>query len=236
MGRLVLIGGGGHCKSVLDSALAMRVFEEIVITDAELAAGTEVLGCRVAGTDHKLPELAEKGFDYAFITVGSIKSASLRKRLSAAALNLGFRFPVICDPTACVSAFAVIGEGTFIGKNTVVNTDAKIGKHCIINTGSILEHECMVGDYSHISVGSILCGNSRVGRESFIGAGSTVIQGVSVGNGSVVGAGSTILTNVEDNMKVYGIITKKQKCKESGGGNVTFARMPSFGVLYPEAA
>ena len=206
MSRLVLIGGGGHCKSVLDSALAMNRFEEIVITDAELKAGTNIFGCKIIGTDDDLPELIKSGFDSAFITIGSIKSAFLRKQLSVIAEGLGFQFPIICDPTACISPFATIEKGTFIGKNVVINAESKIGKHCIINTGSVLEHECTVGDYSHISVGTILCGNSHVGHESFIGAGSTIIQGVSIGDKTVVGANSTVLKDVGDNMKVYGTV------------------------------
>ena len=87
MGKLVLIGGGGHCKSVLDSALAMKTYEEIVITDAGLAAGKEVYVCRVAGTDKELYGLAKEGFGYAFITVGSIKSPKLRNQLSAVAMS-----------------------------------------------------------------------------------------------------------------------------------------------------
>ncbi len=27
--KLVLIGGGGHCKSVIDAALQMKIFDEI---------------------------------------------------------------------------------------------------------------------------------------------------------------------------------------------------------------
>ncbi|MDE7326499.1 MAG: acetyltransferase [Lachnospiraceae bacterium] len=236
MSKLVLIGGGGHCKSVLDSALAMETFEEIVITDAKLEAGTEVFGCRVVGTDSNLVELKQKGFDYAFITVGSIESVMLRKQLSVVASNLGFQFPVICDPTACVSSFVMIGKGTFVGKNVVINADVKIGRHCIINTGSILEHECTVGDYSHISVGAILCGNSHIGCDSFIGAGSTLIQGISVGDNTVVGAGSKLLADVEDNRKICGTVIKEQNCSKGGGYKVPLIGMPSLLDLYPEVA
>ena len=207
MGKLVLIGGGGHCKSVLDSALAMNIFDEIVITDTESKVGTEVLGCRVVGTDSELPQLIKNGFDNAFIAIGSIKSAALRKHLSAIAENIGFQFPIICDPTASISPFAKIANGTFIGKSVVINTEANIGKHCIINTGSILEHECTIGDYTHISVGAVICGSSHIGYESFIGAGSTVIQGTSIGDKTVVGANSVILSDVEDDREVYGIVT-----------------------------
>ena len=211
MSKLVLIGGGGHCKSVLDAALATNQFEEIVVTDAGLPANSTVLGCRVVGNDSLLHRLREVGFEYAFITVGSIESAELRVELAKMATKVGFKFPSIIDPSACVSSFAFIEEGTFIGKHAIVNAEAKIGKHCIINSGAILEHESSVDDFSHVSVGAIVCGDSHIGYHSFIGAGSTIIQGIRIGNKVVIGANSTVLTDVEDNRKYYGIV------KKSGG-------------------
>lgn len=202
--KLVLIGGGGHCKSVLDAALRTEEYTEIVITDPEIPIGTKICGCKVVGSDEVLPELNNKGFEYAFITVGSITDASLRIKLASIARKLGFTFPVIVDTSAVISQFAHVGMGTFVGKNAVINADAVIGAHCIINTGCIIEHECQVGDYTHVSVGSILCGNVSVGKESFIGAGATVIQGVSIGARTIVGSGSVVVRDMLDNVKAYG--------------------------------
>ena len=75
MGKLVLIGGGGHCKSVLDAALRMNEFEEVVITDPEIEPGSQILGCSVVGDDTCLDQLRHDGIDYAFITVRSVRSS-----------------------------------------------------------------------------------------------------------------------------------------------------------------
>jgi sugar O-acyltransferase (sialic acid O-acetyltransferase NeuD family) len=197
---LVLLGGGGHCKSVLDSILRGNEYSDIVITDNNLAAGTKIYGCKVVGTDAFLPDLREKGYKNAFITVGSINNTSVgvRMKLANLASSLGFSFPTIVDPSAIVSKHARIAAGTYIGKNAVINADAVIGTQCIINTGAIVEHECQIGDFTHVSVGAILCGNVKVGRESFIGAGATVIQGIHIGNLVIVGANSTVLSDVYD--------------------------------------
>lgn len=214
--RLVLIGGGGHCKSVLDSALAMNTFAEIVITDPQLRAGTEILGCKVIGNDNVLPELINTGeFTEAFVTVGSIGIFSLRKKLAHMVEQLGFNFPIIIDPTACVSKTASIGAGTFIGKNTVINAESVIGFHCIINSGAIIEHECSVGDFSHVSVGAVICGDSHIGSECFIGAGSTVIQQLKIENNVIIGANSTILTDICSNRKLYGVVNISKSINES---------------------
>ena len=204
--RLVLLGAGGHCESVLDSALRTEQFKQIVITDPVTPAGTKIMGCNVVGTDKVLHALYEEGFRQAFVTVGSIQNNTTRKRLAQMAINIGFTFPVITDPSAVISHFAKIDAGTFIGKNAVVNAGTIIGKHCIINTGAILEHDCSIGAFSHISVGAILCGTVTVKEDVFIGSGSTVIQNVNIGKNAIIGAHSTVLGDVGDNQKAYGII------------------------------
>lgn len=208
MKKIVLIGGGGHCISILDSIISSKEYDKIVIVDSKIQINSRILGCPVVGDDTALPVLKNSGFDYAFISVGSIKSTVIRRNLCQLACSLGFEFPVICDPSATVSDYSDLGKGSFIGKNVVINAKSKIGEHCIINTGSVIEHECSVGNFSHISVGSILCGNCTVGHDSFIGAGSTVIQGINIGNNVVIGAGSTVINNVVDSMTVSGLVQK----------------------------
>ncbi|SCW81973.1 sugar O-acyltransferase, sialic acid O-acetyltransferase NeuD family [Lachnospiraceae bacterium C10] len=207
--KLVLLGGGGHCKSVLDAALRMDIFDSIVITDPNMPVGSEVFGCKVVGTDDCLKQLRRDGFNLAFITVGSVKVSNVREHLVEKAKRHGFAFPIIKDPSAIVSDRVEIGEGTFVGKGVAINADTTVGAHCIINTGAIVEHECRIGDYSHISVGTVLCGAVNVGRNSLVGAGSTVIQCVSVGNNVTVGANSTVLSDVENNSTVYGVVNRK---------------------------
>ena len=210
MSKLVLIGGGGHCKSVLDSALRMKAFDRIVITDAEIAPGTKICGCEVVGPDDCLQDLREQGFDKALITVGAVKPNPLRQQLALKVASLGYEFISVIDPTAVVSDFADIEEGTFIGKSAVINAGVHIGRHCIINSGAIVEHDCLVGEFSHVSVGSILCGGVILGNNCLIGAGSTVIQYRKIGNGCVIGAGAVVNEDVPSGLTVVGVPAKQK--------------------------
>ena len=204
--KIVLIGGGGHCKSVLDTLLRNNEYNEIVITDHDIPAGSKIFGCNVIGNDDFLPQLLKDGYTDAFVTVGSIKSTTLRRKLYSLAVETGFNVVNIVDSSAVVSKYCKLGKGIFIGKNAVINSDAEIGDCAIINTGAIVEHECKVGKFSHISVGAKLCGNVCVGDDTLVGAGSTVIQGVHIGMSAVIGAGSTVIKDVEDNSVRYGLI------------------------------
>ena len=126
--------------------------------------------------------------------------------------NIGFGIPIIIDDTATVERNVTIGEGTYIGKGSVINTDAYIGKMCIVNTGAIIEHESRINDYTHVAVGAVLCGGVQVGRMSLIGANATVIQNLKIGNRCIVGAGTVITKNMGDNEMRYG-----SKCLNSPG-------------------
>ncbi len=203
--KIVLIGGGGHCKSVLDTLLRNKKYDEIVIIDRNIEVGTRVLECEVVGSDDLMSELLQNGFTDAFITVGSIKSTALRRKLYAMACEIGFNVVNIIDSTAVVSEYCKLGKGIFVGKNAVINADAVIGDCAIVNTGAIVEHECHVGDFAHISVGAKLCGNVYVGNDSMVGAGATVVQGIRIGFDSIIGAGSLVITEIPNRCTAVGI-------------------------------
>lgn len=201
MNKLLLIGGGGHCKSVLDSVLSLGVYSEVGIVDNN---NKEMFGVPVVGTDADLLELKKKGWSNAFVTVGSIGDTLLRRRLYRMISDIGFDIPVIMDTTAAIARDVYLGEGTFIGKNAVINTGAEIGACCIINSGAIIEHDCSVGSFSHISSGTVLCGEVEVGDDSHIGAGSTVRQQIVIGFSAIVGAGSVVVKNIPNAVMAYG--------------------------------
>lgn len=194
--KLVLIGGGGHCKSVLDAIIRTNGFKDIVITDCEIPAGSKVLGFEVVGDDEMLPVLFEKGFRYAFITIGSIISTDKRRIAYQRASEIGFDFPTIVDPSAVIASSAQIGSGVYIGKNAVVNSEALIEDMAIINTGAIIEHDCQIGKFAHIAVGATVCGGAKIGNDVFIGANATIIQGLTIGKNCIIGAGRVILDDV----------------------------------------
>ena len=199
--KLLLIGGGGHCHSVLDSVLSLDEYEKVGIIDS---IDGSYLNIPVIGVDEDIPGLFCEGWTEAFITVGSVGSTSVRRRLYKIVKEVGLTIPTIIDPTAIIGNGVTIGEGSFIGKRAVVNAGSSIGNCAIINTGAIIEHDCNIGDFSHISPGTVLCGQVCVGNDSHVGAGSVVRQLIKIGDDSLIGAGSVVVKDVPDNVKAYG--------------------------------
>lgn len=200
--NLLLLGGGGHCRSVLDCALASGEYDRIGIIDT--ADRGMIGGIAVVGTDDDLPRLFEEGWNHAFITLGSIGRTAVRRRLFDLSREIGFQIPVIADPRAVVSPYARIGEGTFIAKKAVVNAGCRVGRCAILNTGSVLEHDCRTGDFVHISPGAILCGHVTVGDDSHIGAASVVRQEITIGSNVLIGIGSVVVSDIPEGARAYG--------------------------------
>lgn len=204
MEELILIGGGGHCKSVIDSLRKDDRFRIIGILDKKEKVGTSINGVPIVGEDETLPYYFQNGVRHAFITLGSIGNIKGREKLYHMVKSIGFQLPVIIDPSAIISESAKIGEGTYVGKGAILNIDVKVGKNCIINTGAIIDHDCQIGDFCHIAPGTTLSGNVTIGYGSHIGTNSTVIQGIEIGSGTLIGAGSVVIKNIGSNQKAYG--------------------------------
>lgn len=200
--NLLLIGGGGHCRSVLDCLISSGKYSQIGIVDNDKSAS--VLGISVVGNDEDLSELKHDGWTSAFITVGSIGSTVVRRRLYHLIKDLRYQVPIIIDPTAVIANEVEIKEGAFIGKRAVVNSGSKIGSCAIINTGAIVEHDCYIGDFSHISPGTTLCGQVLIENDTHIGAGAVVRQGLSIGSNILIGAGSVVVKDIQGHEKAYG--------------------------------
>jgi sugar O-acyltransferase (sialic acid O-acetyltransferase NeuD family) len=206
--KLLLLGGGGHCRSVL-ACLDRSRYEDVVILDHESNLGKAVDGVRIAGTDGDLERLYELGYREAFITLGGARAHSRRGDLYAVIERIGFDMPVIVDPTAAIADTAVLRQGVFVGKNAVVNAGAAVGACAIINTGAIVEHDCVIGAFSHIATGAVLSGNVKIGRGTHVGAGASVRQGVSIGDNTTVGMGSVVLSDLPDGCTAYGVPCRK---------------------------
>ena len=201
MSKLLLIGGGGHCRVVADSIYSLDAYEELGIVDW---TDSSCFGIPVVGNDDDLPVLLREGWTDAFITVGSIGNTAIRRRLFRMASQLGFHMPAVADPTAVIARNVEIHDGAYIGKRTVVNPGSTIGVCTIINTGAIVEHDCLVGDFAHVSPGAVLCGQVQVGTDVHVGAGSVVRQQLVIGAGSLIGAGSVVTKDIPVGATAWG--------------------------------
>lgn len=191
---LILIGGGGHCKSVIEVAESAG-YEIKGILDMPDEVGKEVLpGHKVMGTDDDMPQYVDKA--EFVITVGFIKNPALRIKLYNKVKAAGGRLATIIASTAHVSKYAELGEGTVIMHHAFVNAGAKIGDNCIINTFVNIEHDAEVGNQCHISTGTMVNGECKIGENCFIGSQSVCANCIDIASDIIVGAGSVVRKSI----------------------------------------
>lgn len=191
--NLILIGGGGHCRSVIDVAESVG-YNVIGVLDVPEEVGNSVLGYKVIGTDDDIPKYV--GDVVFMITVGFVQNPNIRVKLFNKVKEVGGKFATIVASTAYVSRYAFIGEGTIVMHNAVVNSNVEIGTNCIINTFSNIEHDAIVGDQSHISTGAMVNGGCKIGKRVFVGSQSVLVNGVDVGDDIIIGAGSVVVKSI----------------------------------------
>ncbi len=211
MDKIVLLGCGGHAKSVADAILRGSGYE---IAGFVKHAGEEDFAYRgigVIGVDDDLQALYDDGIHHACICIGYLGHGNTRNRLYERLKNIGFILPVIADPSAVQAGDVKIGEGTFIGKGVIINANVQIGKMAIINTAAVVEHDCVIGDYTHIAAAGVVCGNVSIGSNAFLGANATILQGLKIGDNVLVGAGAVVVRDVRETCTVVGVPGKKIK-------------------------
>ncbi len=177
---LILVGGGGHCRSVIDVAECAG-YTILGILDRPENVGKRVLGCLVIGVDADMTKYTETA-DFV-VTVGQIKSPSLRIKLHKMLEEAGCHLATIISSLAHVSKYATIGEGTIVMHKAVINADARVGKGCIINTFANIEHDVVIGDYCHISTGVMVNGGAKIAGGTFVGSQSTINQMINIQGG-----------------------------------------------------
>ncbi len=177
-----------------------------VVLDVSLSLGYNPLGYfnpdKEASDPYKLEFLGfEKDVDVRNIVGGAyvfpaVGSNTIRKKIMTDPKLASLNYLVLASPTAVISKFSQIAEGTFIAPSAIVQSKAQIGRGSIINTAAIVEHECHLFDFVHIAPGAVLAGNVIIEEGAFIGANATVKEGITIGKGAIIGAGAVIIRDV----------------------------------------
>ncbi len=189
--EIILVGGGGHCKSVIDVIELEGRFKIFGIIDKSSSIGSSILGYPVIGNDSDLPNLKGR-FKYALVTIGQIKSPALRIKLFNLLYELKFTLPNIISPKAYVSKHASLGKGIVIMHNVIINANSKIGDNCIINSKALIEHDCLVAKHCHISTSAIINGGVKIKTGCFIGSNSTIKEMITIKKNSIISAGNFV--------------------------------------------
>ncbi len=202
---IVIIGGGGHAKVMIDLVENLKIYKIVGLVDQALKKGSRLLSVEVLGGDEVLPKLFKKGVRLAVLGVGSWGDHKLRDQIYARVKFLGFKFPALIHPEATVSKYATLSDGVQLMAKSCIGPAATIGENSVVNTATIVEHDCFLGRNVYTGSSVIFSGNVTVNEGTFIGSGVCIIPKVVIGKQCLIAAGAVVVSDVKDFEKVKGV-------------------------------
>ena len=184
--RLLIVGAGGHGRSVAEAVLMEGKFNLIGFADdGVFARGEPVWGLPVFGAATAI----ENYGDLATHAVVAIGNNILRQKLFVRLQAAGFVLASVIHPNAMVSPRAQLANGVAVMAGAIVGTEAKLGQGAIVNCGAVVDHHAQVNDFGHLGVNACMAGGSVLGALAWMQAGSAIGYGVHISPGAVLKPG-----------------------------------------------
>jgi sugar O-acyltransferase (sialic acid O-acetyltransferase NeuD family) len=197
---LIILGFGGHARSIADVALSIG-FKSLIFIDENAKEGETFLGFKVL---RDLPEDIPDNWLFMPAAGDNQKRQNQVQFIHSIQKSIA----KIISKSATVGYGAKLSAGCFVAHHAHIGPMSSIGCACIVNTGAVIEHECVVDDFSHLSVNSVLLGRSTLGKFVFLGAGTTVINGISISDQVTIGAGGVVVKSIYKSGVYVGIPAK----------------------------
>lgn len=199
---VILIGGGGNCKKIIDILLSYNVSIDGILDDVfvnqsiKFYRGTNIIG--------KISDIVQYEDSHVYVTIGNI---NFRRNFFHTYRN--YRFPNLIHKTAYISESAWLGKGIIVHHGVYIGSDAVIGDFCHIDTNSSIEHDCRLGINVMVCPLVSFCGYSVIQNHCFIGTGTTVNNSskekqITIENNCMIGSGSVITKTIPENVLYYG--------------------------------
>jgi len=200
--NVILLGAGGQARVVCDILLNQAVHTVVAAIDVVKPPEPRyVLGIPVAGDHSSIPALIANGVTAGFVAIGD---NDIRKIRFLELLDLRLKIVNAIHPFSFSSNHVVLGCGVMVGPGVIVGWGSHIGNNVILNSGAVIEHECEIGHHVHVGPRAVVAGGVRIGDGSFIGIGAVVREGVTIGENAIVGAGAVVLEDIPANAVVAG--------------------------------
>lgn len=194
--KLCIFGTGGFGRETLLVFIDMlagsgKRFQEhalFMVSDDDYQQ-TDVMG---------VPVIKKSEFDSAqhqmIIAVGE---PSVRKKI-VEQFPADTQYATVVHPTAVISDWVVLGEGSIVTAGTIITCNIGIGKHAQLNLHTTVGHDCTIGDYFTTAPGAKISGICNFGDCVYFGTSASVRQGVKIVDNVTIGMGGVVVKDVLD--------------------------------------
>lgn len=214
---IVILGAGGFAREVLDVVDAINAHQTTydvkgyIVESAYGVPGQLVNEKPILGDFDWLSGKAQS-----IVAVCGVGAPELRLRMIKKAAEVNIPFITLIHPSAILTRWVEIGEGTIITAGCILTNQIKIGSHVHLNLDCTVGHDAILDDFVTLAPGVHVSGRVHLGEGCYVGTGANIIERVQLGKWSIVGAGSTIVNDVPPNTTVVGVPGKVIKTRPEG--------------------
>jgi len=104
-----------------------------------------------------------------------------------------------------------VGEGSFIGANSILTTNIKLGKHALLNRENHIGHDCFIGDYFSAMPCAVVGGNVWIDNKVYLGSCSNIKEKIKIVANVVIGMNAAVVKNITEFGTYVGVPAKKIK-------------------------
>ncbi len=194
--KKALIGNGGHAREVM-SQMEVELFR--FVSDEYWKEG-----------DSKLLPLSKFDADK-YVVMVAIANSKDREDVVKSLPEKTQYFTFIHPTAQIMSDDIIIGEGSFIGANSIITCNIKIGNHCLLNRSVHIGHDSIIGDYFSAMPGSVVSGNVTLGDKVYLGTNSSIREKITICNDVIIGLNTGIVKDIKDSGTYVGCSIKKIK-------------------------
>ena len=194
--RKALIGNGGHAREV-QAQMGIELFR--FVSDEYWKEG-----------DDKLLPLSKFNPDKYIVMIAVSNSKDREDIVKNLPFNTQY-FTFIHPTSQLMGDDITIGEGSFIGANSIITCNVNIGKHAILNRANHIGHDCRIGDYFSAMPGSIVSGNVTLGNKVYLGTNSCIREKITICDDVTIGLITGVVKDITQSGVWVGSPIKKIK-------------------------
>jgi sugar O-acyltransferase (sialic acid O-acetyltransferase NeuD family) len=204
---VLVLGAGGHGKSVVAVLLASGRQVVGVLDDSAPTWATQLQGVPVLGPIAELPK--HPSCD---VLIGLGENDARRK---VAALFPQARWTRLVHPGAYVNPTARLGAGTVVFPSAVIGADAVLGAHVIVSSHTTVGHDTVLEDFAQLAPGVQVAGGAHVGSGAMLGIGSIVCPGVRIGENATLAAGAVAVRDIPAGCTAFGVPARRAQARDA---------------------
>lgn len=194
--KYCICGSGGFSREVLACLADIYANTDFEIEDIavfmvkdECYTEPTLMGCPVIKESDFCPDLYE--------VVVAIGDPHARKKV-VGSLPKETQYASIIHPSAVVSKWVTLGEGSIITAGTILTCNIEIGRHAQLNLHTTIGHDCIIGDYFTTAPGTNISGNCIFGECVYFGTNASIRQGVKVCSNVTIGMGGVVVKEIKE--------------------------------------